>query len=120
VPAWRSHDLHLRLPRRDPGDHNHLLETIERVRFDRVGVFTYSREEGTAGHDMKPRVPNRVASDRQAALMETARRISHEMTRLWVGRAVEVLVDGVAVDEETGEPLLAGRTRRDRPRSTAW
>ncbi len=79
-------------------DFNELLYFVRTVRFDRLGVFRYSREEGTPAHDMKPQVPEKVKQDRWNALMEVQREISLEKNKTLVGRNIKVLVEGRSQD----------------------
>jgi ribosomal protein S12 methylthiotransferase len=89
-----------------------LLEFIDTVRFDRLGTFTYSPEEGTPSPAFEGQVPPDVAAERAARVQECQDRIAWELTAGWVGREVEVLVDGPAED-----PAFAfeGRTAGQAP-----
>jgi ribosomal protein S12 methylthiotransferase len=71
-----------------------LLEFMERVRFDRAGVFLYSREEGTRAARMAQQVPAEVKQRRRDRAMELQRRISRERNAGMVGRRLRVLVEG--------------------------
>ena len=71
-----------------------LVDFVKDEQFDRVGVFTYSREENTAAYDMANQVPERVKRARRAHLMATQSEISLKKNRTLVGREVEVLVEG--------------------------
>lgn len=93
-------------------DFAELLDFILKTRFDRLGVFTYSREEGTPAYGLGDQVPEKVKTDRMNSLMEAQRVISLEKNNLLVGRTVKVLVDGTA--EEEGFPLK-GRTSSQAP-----
>jgi ribosomal protein S12 methylthiotransferase len=86
-----------------------LLGFVERTRFDRMGAFTYSREEGTPAAKMKNRVPRKVAEARLDRLMRLQQGISLERNRSFVGRTVDVLVEG-----ETDDGMF-GRSYRDAP-----
>jgi ribosomal protein S12 methylthiotransferase len=86
-----------------------LLAFVERIRFDRVGVFTYSREEGTPAARMKPRVSARVAAARRDAVMRLQQGISLEKNRTFVGKNLDVLIEGRT---ENG---AFGRSYRDAP-----
>ena len=76
------------------------------MRFEKVGVFQFSREEGTPSHDLDGQLPQRVKAQRQKALLGIQRRISKRHQQSLVGRTLDVLVEGVS--EET-ELLLEGR-----------
>jgi ribosomal protein S12 methylthiotransferase len=71
-----------------------LADFVRNEQFDRVGVFTYSREENTAAYDMAAQVPERVKRARRSSLMATQSEISLAKNRGLVGREVEVLVEG--------------------------
>jgi len=83
-----------------------LCEFVEEMRFEKVGVFQFSREEGTASYDLDGQLPHRLKAARQKKLLGIQRRISREHQQKLVGRTLEVLVEGVS--EET-ELLLEGR-----------
>jgi ribosomal protein S12 methylthiotransferase len=71
-----------------------LVDFVREIEFDRVGVFTYSREDNTAAADLSGQVPERVKRARRAELMRTQADISLRKNRGLVGREVEVLVEG--------------------------
>ena len=90
----------------------HLLASVQRLRFSRVGAFTYSDEEGTASYTMPDRVPDKVKRARQRRLMAAAREVTAEENRRLVGQELEVLVEG---RPEPGSRWSAGRSYRDAP-----
>jgi ribosomal protein S12 methylthiotransferase len=87
-------------------DFARLLEFVEAGRFENVGVFTYSEEEGTAAHDLTDDVPAEVKEARREELMALQRGISLELNRRRVGERLEVLVEGTHPDTDL---LLRGR-----------
>ncbi len=89
-----------------------LKEFVCEEQFDRMGVFTYSREENTAAHDLPDQVPERVKRARRAELMEAQSEISLKKNRGLIGREVEVLVEGPMAGRAT---RLRGRTRGQAP-----
>jgi ribosomal protein S12 methylthiotransferase len=89
-----------------------LLSFVEEGHFDRLGVFRYSREEGTAAAELSEQIPERVKNERYKRLMKAQARISFRKNRALVGRVEPVLVEGVS--EET-ELLLRGRSVRQAP-----
>jgi ribosomal protein S12 methylthiotransferase len=99
-----------------PGETREHFATLERfvdeARFDRVGVFTYSVEEGTPSAAMEPKVPGRTKTARKEALMRRQQAISHECNRRWVGRELEVLVESRSPLDPT---TVVGRSFRDAP-----
>jgi ribosomal protein S12 methylthiotransferase len=100
------------LPGETEQDFRDLLRFVQEQRFERLGVFTYSREEGTEAGRMPGQVSERVKRARLEKVMELQRGISREHQRAMIGRRVEVLVEGAS--EET-EHLLAGRNAQQAP-----
>ena len=77
-----------------------LRDFVREVRFDHMGVFTYSHEEGTTAHDLPDDVPARVKQRRRNALMAEQKRIVGRAQRRRVGAQVEVMVDGPSPEHE--------------------
>jgi ribosomal protein S12 methylthiotransferase len=90
----------------------HLLTSVKRLRFSRLGVFTYSDEEGTASYSMPDRLPEKVKRARQRRLMAAAREVTAEENRRLVGQELDVLVEG---RPEPDSRWSAGRSYRDAP-----
>jgi len=90
----------------------HLVESVRRLRFERVGVFTYSDEEGTAAFDMPERIAQRTKERRKQQLMATARAVTLDNNRALVGSELDVLIEG---RPESGSEWYAGRSYRDAP-----
>ena len=86
-----------------------LLGFVREVRFDRLGVFTYSREEGTPAAELQDDVPVDVKEARRQRLLEVQQSVSLEKNRALVGETIEVLIEG----QDQG--LSAGRSYRDAP-----
>jgi ribosomal protein S12 methylthiotransferase len=93
-------------------DFSRLLEFVEAGRFDNVGVFTFSDEEGTTSWDLPVRVPARVKESRRRKLMSLQKRLSLRRNRARVGERVEVLVEGPHPDSDL---LLRGRLATQAP-----
>jgi ribosomal protein S12 methylthiotransferase len=93
-------------------DFAELLTFIKNVEFDRVGVFTYSDEEGTPAFDLPGKVDAKVARERRAKLMRAQSRISLKKNRARVGEVVRVLFEGAS--EET-DLLWQGRMQTQAP-----
>jgi len=79
---------------------NALLEFIQAVRFDRLGVFTYSREEGTRAGRMEAQVPEAIKRRRRDQAMAVQQKISRELCAAKVGRQIRVLVEGPAAEKQ--------------------
>jgi len=99
-------------PGETPEDFKKLLQFVEETRFDRLGVFCYSREEGTPAAEMADQVSERIKRERHKKLMRTQARVSFKHNRTLVDSEEEVLVEGYS--EET-ELLLRGRSSRQAP-----
>ena len=89
-----------------------LLEFLDDVRFDRLGVFTYSPEEGTPSPAFLDQVPAEVAAERAASVQDLQDRIAWELTRELVGGVADVLVDGPSADSAFA---FEGRTAGQAP-----
>lgn len=75
-----------------------LVDFIEEVQFDRLGVFKYSREEGTNAYNLKEQIPESVKERRYKEIMERQSLISLEKNKSFVGKKYEALVDYVDAD----------------------
>lgn len=111
-----------------------LLDFVRWAELDRVGVFRYSREEGSASHELAGQVPARVAAGRARRLLSLQRRISRRKQRALRGQVLEVLVEGPSDESDLvlqgrhagqapevdgavylgGEPAVPGEIRRAR------
>jgi ribosomal protein S12 methylthiotransferase len=89
-------------PGETDADFDALCEFVRTTRFDRVGVFRYSDEEGTAAFALPDKVPARVARARHRELLAILRAVQAEKLAEWVGREVDVLVDAGGRDRARG------------------
>lgn len=80
-------------------DFNDLLEFVKETKFDRLGVFKYSDEEGTAGFDMQPKIKKSVMNYRLKEIMKAQSLISLEKNKLMIGQKVKVLIDNFDFDK---------------------
>ena len=92
-------------------DHRALLDFVREMRFDRLGVFTYSKEDGTPAAKMSPQIPARVKKKRQKELMLLQQEIAFEAAQEMEDRVVDALVEGQLV----GEHVYLARTYKDAP-----
>jgi ribosomal protein S12 methylthiotransferase len=99
-------------PGETAAEFEYLLDSVRRLRFDRVGVFTYSHEDGTAAYRLADDVPAPEKARRRGRLMAAARDITLASNRQMVGRELEVLIEG---RPEPGSAWYAGRSYRDAP-----
>lgn len=93
--AIRTHFI-VGFPGETDDDFEELLRTVTAAAYDHVGCFAYSREEGTPAGRMKDQVPERVKLERRRRLMAAQREVAARVWGSWVGREVEVRVDGPA------------------------
>ncbi len=91
--------------------HEELMDFVDQMEFDRLGVFTYSPEEGTPAAGMEGQVPEEVKEDRQAELMELQQEIAFDLAEDMIGREVLVMIEGKVADEN----VYVGRTYKDAP-----
>jgi ribosomal protein S12 methylthiotransferase len=99
-------------PGEKDADYEALCDFVAEARFDWLGVFSYSDEEGAKAFDLGTKVPKRVIEQRRRALMKLQKGISRQAMRARVGQRIDVLVEGES--EET--PLLwEGRTGMHAP-----
>ena len=87
-----------------------LLDFADEIRFDKLGAFKYSFEEGTPAEPLGDPVTDEVKEDRLNRLMEKQQKISLERNRSFIGRNLEVLIEG------TGKDISIGRSYRDAPK----
>jgi len=93
-------------------DFEELLGFVKAVEFDRVGVFTYSDEEGTPAFELGNKVAGRTAARRRTALMKQQARISRRKNRARIGEVVRVLFEG---ESKESELLWQGRMETQAP-----
>jgi ribosomal protein S12 methylthiotransferase len=89
-----------------------LLRFVEEMRFDKIGVFPYSPEEGTRAARIRPRPADATARRRSETLMELQQAISRELLTAKTGRVVPVMIDALAAEPGAN---AVGRTRWDAP-----
>ena len=89
-------------PGETDADFAELCDFVREARFDRLGVFRYSDEEGTAGFELADKVPKAVARKRHRELMALQREILREKLAAQVGETVQVLVDSPGRDRAVG------------------
>jgi ribosomal protein S12 methylthiotransferase len=93
-------------------DFEELLAFVRNVEFDRVGVFTYSDEEGTPAFDLPNKVDPKVAKQRRARLMKEQARISRRKNKAKIGTRVRVIFEG---ESNESELLWQGRMETQAP-----
>ena len=91
--------------------HEELMQFVDEMEFDRLGVFTYSPEEDTPAATMPDQIEEEVKEDRQAELMELQQEIVFDQAEDMIGREVLVMIEGKVADENA----YVGRTYKDAP-----
>ena len=91
--------------------HEELMEFVDTMEFDRLGVFTYSPEENTPAAVMKAQISEEIKEDRKAELMELQQEISLERGNSRIGQVLLVMIEGKVADENA----YVGRTYADAP-----
>ena len=86
-----------------------LLDFVDEIRFDRVGAFKFSFEPGTTSEPLGDPVPSQVKEERWSHLMERQQAISLQINQSYVGRTLDVLIEG------RGDDISVGRSYRDAP-----
>ena len=89
---------------------DHLCEFIKKNKFDRLGVFCYSREKGTPSYSMKPQIPKKIAKARYKKLMEIQQEISYKRNKQFIGKKLPCIIEFVS---DSGEAVA--RTQYDAP-----
>ena len=92
-------------------DHEELMQFVDEMEFDRLGVFTYSQEEDTPAAIMPDQIPEEVKEERQAEIMELQQAIAFEKAEDMVGKVLTVMVEGKIAEEDA----YVARTYRDAP-----
>ena len=92
-------------------DFEELLDFVDEMEFDRLGVFPYSQEEDTPAAEMEDQIPEEIKVERQSQVMELQQEIAFEKAEDMVGRVLTVMVEGKITDEDA----YVTRTYRDAP-----
>lgn len=98
-------------PGETQAQHEELMQFVDEMEFDRLGVFTYSPEEGTPAAAMPDQIAEEVKEERQAELMELQQEIAFDAAEDMKGREVLVMIEGKVADENA----YVGRTYKDAP-----
>lgn len=92
-------------------EHEEMLDFVDEMEFDRLGVFTYSAEEDTPAAAMPGQIDEAVKEARRDAVMELQQAVSLDKSREMVGRVIECLIEGKIEDDNT----YVGRSYKDAP-----
>ena len=99
------------MPGETQEQHEELMDFVDEMEFDRLGVFTYSPEEGTPAASMPDQIEESIKEDRRAELMELQQEIAFEQAENMIGKEVLVMIEGKVADENA----YVGRTYKDAP-----
>ena len=88
-----------------------LMHFVQEMKFDRLGVFSYSQEEGTAAARMENQIEDELKEERRDIIMDIQKNIAANLCEQEVGKEMEVLIEGKLPEER----IFCGRTRRDAP-----
>ncbi len=92
-------------------DHEELMEFVNEMEFERLGVFPYSPEEGTPAASFPEPIPEEVKTARRDEIMELQQEIAFEKSLAMVGKVLDVMIEG----KVSGEPAYVARTYMDGP-----
>ncbi|MBR1507181.1 MAG: 30S ribosomal protein S12 methylthiotransferase RimO [Eubacterium sp.] len=92
-------------------EHEALLETIDSLSFDRLGVFTYSREEGTVAADFPDQIEEEIKEAYRDDIMELQQEISFDINNTFIGTDLDVIIEGYIPEDD----VYVGRSFRDAP-----
>lgn len=92
-------------------DHDQLKAFVEQMQFDRLGVFTYSPEEGTKAADMENQVEENIKEERQKEIMELQQKIAFDKAEKVIGSKLKVMIEGKLPEDN----IYIGRTYKDAP-----
>lgn len=97
--------------------HEELVQFVKDMKFERLGVFTYSKEEDTPAAKFKGQITKKVKEARQRELMAAQQEIAFEHAKSMIGKELEVMIEGKLPEEgdEPGEYVYIGRTYMDAP-----
>lgn len=98
-------------PGETESDHEELLDFVDEMEFDRLGVFAYSAEEDTPAYSYPGQVPQELKERRRDEIMELQQDIAFDHSENMVGRVLTVMIEGKVADE----PVYVGRTYMDAP-----
>ena len=98
-------------PQETEEEHQELLEFVQEAKFERLGVFTYSKEENTAAARMKGQITKKVKVKRQKELMRLQQQISKKRGEEKVGRTIRVMIEGKLPEDD----IFIGRSYMDAP-----
>lgn len=100
------------LPGETDEDFQEMMDFVQEVKFDKMGAFVYSHEEGTDAYQMEGQVPDKIKKQRLDALMRLQQNISRDKQASFIGQTIKVMIDEKQKDEDD---LYLGRSEYDAP-----
>lgn len=97
-------------PEEGVNEFQELLDFVQEMKFDRLGVFTYSQEENTKAFELGDPIPQKVKEERKKEILRIQQEISHQKNMEKIGKRFKVLID-----EKITEKVYLGRTQWDAP-----
>ena len=104
-------------------DFEEMKEFVRQMRFERLGVFTYSQEEDTPAAEMEDQIPEEIKEERRDIIMAMQQEIAFENNESWIGEEMDVMIEGYLPDDD----IYVGRSYMDAPDvdgfvflSTSW
>ena len=104
-------DIIVGFPGETEADHEALMEFVNESEFDRLGVFTYSPEEGTPAASFPDQIENEVAEKWRDDIMALQQEVSYDKNQELLGKNLTVLIEGYVAEDD----VYVGRTYRDAP-----
>lgn len=92
-------------------EHEALMEFVDEMEFDRLGVFTYSKEEDTKAAEFEDQVEEEIKEQRKEEIMQLQQEVSYDLNQDMIGKELEVLIEGYLFDED----VYVGRSYKDAP-----
>ncbi|MCR4903133.1 MAG: 30S ribosomal protein S12 methylthiotransferase RimO [Butyrivibrio sp.] len=102
-------------PGETAADHRETMEFVRKMRFDRLGAFTYSMEEDTPAARMREQISERIKKTRKTKIMKLQQEIAFEEAEAMVGRTVKAVIEGRITDADIDSLTYVGRTYKDAP-----
>jgi ribosomal protein S12 methylthiotransferase len=102
-------------PGETAADYRETMEFVKKMRFDRLGAFTYSQEEDTPAARMPDQVSERIKKTRKTKIMKLQQEIAFEAARAMVGKTVKAVIEGRITDSDIDVFTYVGRTYKDAP-----
>ncbi|SVB52979.1 uncharacterized protein METZ01_LOCUS205833 [marine metagenome] len=91
-----------------------LLEFLEEIMFDHVGVFTYSQQKWTPAGEYNDQIIDSLKNERRALVMQLQQKISEKRASRFIGKTMSMLIEGKG-ENNNGHPIAIGRTVREAP-----